>query len=555
MKQHTLYNIDDSVNKTSIVKFMKRCGGLSAYLLVIVMTSFMLASCDEFLDTMPDNRSELDEPEKIFEMLTSAYPVHDYVYFNELMSDNWDEYPRYKNHTTLSDSCWTWSEVSETGTYSPSNVWSDAFSGITTANMALEAIDKLNPDEYGDNMPLKLREARAEAIILRAYHHFILANVFCAPYNKEKNASQLGLPYQYKVERELSPHYERGTLDKFYEAIQKDLEEALPNIGESNFDEVPKYHFNINAAYAFATRFYLFTEQWQKAVDCANRVLGSDPAGMLRDWAAQAAVGSDRDQQGQKWIDAECNANLLLCTTYGNYRNVFGNVSTLNHYSHGNYVATSETMRANNPWGNSSSAYIKTTSRYSSNTLDRVLWWKMPYFFQYTNIIKGNGYTRSVYTPLTADEVLLARAEANIMLGNYEQAVSDMNIWARSIYNGATKLTVQYITDFYNKIKYYSPTEPTIKKHLNPAFDIGEEGGVKESLLQCVLQMRRVQGFYEGLRWWDIRRYGIVIYRRAITFDGSSVEQVLDELPVDDLRRTLQIPKRSIDAGFQPNPR
>jgi hypothetical protein len=67
--------------------------------------------------------------------------------------------------------------------------------------------------------------------------------------------------------------------------------------------------------------------------------------------------------------------------------------------------------------------------------------------------------------------------------------------------------------------------------------------------------MRRIQGFYEGLRWWDIRRYGIVIYRRAITYDGSSVEQVLDELPVDDLRRTLQIPKRSIDAGFQPNPR
>ena len=141
------------------------------------------------------------------------------------------------------------------------------------------------------------------------------------------------------------------------------------------------------------------------------------------------------------------------------------------------------------------------------------------------------------------------------MLGNYEAAVNDMNTWARAIYRTPKTLTVQNVTDFYNGIDYYEPLNPTIKKHLHPAFNIGAEGSEQECLLQCVLQMRRIAHFVEGLRWWDIRRYGIEIYRRYIGFDGSSIDDVKDELKVDDPRRTLQIPKRSIDAGFQRNPR
>ena len=218
------------------------------YACLLLLAASLLASCDEFLDTMPDNRTEVDEPNKVTDLLVSAYPVHDYIFFNELMSDNMDCYPRYSSHTSLADSCWMWSEVSEEATFSPANLWSDCFGGITTANMALEAIENL-----GGPTTTELREAKAEALMLRAYHHFILVNTFCAPYDKAKNAQNLGIPYQYEVERELNPQYDRGTLDKTYELIQKDIEEALPNIGETNIEDAPKYHFNINAAYAFAT--------------------------------------------------------------------------------------------------------------------------------------------------------------------------------------------------------------------------------------------------------------------------------------------------------------
>lgn len=77
-----------------------------------------------------------------------------------------------------------------------------------------------------------------------------------------------------------------------YANIEKDIEEALPMVGDKY--NVPKYHFNTKAAYAFATRFYLFYEKWDKAVECANRVLGSNPSADLRDWAAMSKLTRDR---------------------------------------------------------------------------------------------------------------------------------------------------------------------------------------------------------------------------------------------------------------------
>lgn len=524
-------------------------------LMMAAMTVVSLTACNDYLDKMPDNRSEVDSEDKVVSLLTSAYPTHDYIYFNEMMSDNYDRYPRFKNHTVLSDSTWSWAPIMETGTFSPANLWSDCFGGVTAANMALEAIDNL-----GGPKNAVLKAARAEAIMLRAYCHFLLAVTFCAPFDKAKNAQNLGLPYQYDVERELNPQYERGNLEDYYLQIQADLEEALPDITEDNYT-VPKYHFNLNAAYAFATRFYLFTEQWQKAIDCANMVLGTNPKNMLRNWELHSTVARNYDEQAKQWVDAEQPANLMLATTYGSYKTNFGAYSTLNLYSHGAFVAKSETVRVPNfMWSTSYSTskgapYLSAPSTYSSNTLDRVLWFKLYYDFQYTNIIKGTGYSRTVWVPFTGDEVLLSRAEAYIMLGEYDKAAADMNTWAKNIYGNPDNITPAGVQTYMSTIDYYTNQHPTFKKHLHPSFDIGAEGDVKESMLQAILFMRRIAGFYEGLRWWDIRRYGIVIYRRDITFDGDNIENVVDELTVDDLRRTLQIPKRSIDAGFQPNPR
>ena len=67
----------------------------------------------------------------------------------------------------------------------------------------------------------------------------------------------------------------------------------------------------------------------------------------------------------------------------------------------------------------------------------------------------------------------------------------------------------------------------------------------------------------QGLRWFDIKRYGIEIWRRTLQpdpkagqYDAAFKPYRLDDvLTVDDPRRAMQIPQDVISAGFKANPR
>jgi hypothetical protein len=72
--------------------------------------------------------------------------------------------------------------------------------------------------------------------------------------------------------------------------------------------------------------------------------------------------------------------------------------------------------------------------------------------------------------------------------------------------------------------------------------------------------VRRIHTIFEGLRLFDVKRYGITIYRRQISnvaAQGSpaSIEKVYDSLTVNDPRRAMQLPQDVISAGLDPNPR
>ena len=107
------------------------------------------------------------------------------------------------------------------------------------------------------------------------------------------------------------------------------------------------------------------------------------------------------------------------------------------------------------------------------------------------------------------------------------------------------------INDFYDKLAYYTPNKPTIKKRLHPDFEI-EYGGTQENLLHTILQARRVMTLHEGLRWGDIKRYGITVYRRTV--ENRKIT-VTDSLVAGDPRRAIQLPSDVISAGLKPNPR
>lgn len=512
-----------------------------------------LSSCGDFLDTMPDNRVEVDTEEEVKSLLVSAYPTHNYNMITEMMSDNVDDYDEKSTYTTrFVEQLYYWKDVNESNNESPEMFWQDAYINIAAANLALESLNKI-AEEKGE-WTANMIAMKAEAQMCRAYNHFMLVNMFAKHYNKATAAKDLGVTIMTEPEKTIVPGYNRNTVQECYDFIQKDLEEALPNVRDSYMTDAPKYHFNPQAAYAFACRFYLYIEDWKKAIDYADLVLGANPKSMLRDYYTLGNMVQDADAVTLKYTDTKENCNLLLSTGYSYMGRVFMNSSTWKRFLHSPYINTTETAECEMPWGKAT--YFAPMKHYSGAAYQYHIFWRCPYVFEYTDPVAGTGYRHSIFVNFSTDEALLNRAEAYIMRNEYQKACDDINLWLNNIASAKTKsdITPESVQEFYNSIDYYQWDESTPKKHLHPAFDIDEEGSVQESMLQCVLAARRIETLHTGLRWFDVKRYGIEIVRRVLGKNGDP-GKLVDELKVDDERRAIQIPYKAIAVGYQANPR
>lgn len=523
-----------------------------AYLLPL---AFAAVSCDDYLDEMPDNRAEVDTSEKIEKLLVSAYPENSYILCTELASDNVDDYsasnPEYER---IHEELYNWKEVSEDDNESPKSVWSALYGAIANANQALQAINDLgNPEST--------LASRGEALLCRAYAHFLLVNMFSQAYSAQHSTSDLGIPFMTAPEIELNPKYERGTVAEVYELIDKDLQEGLPLINDAIYD-VPKYHFNQKAAYTFAARFYLFYQKWDKAIEYASKALGSAPQELLRDVSYIASLPANGQVRPEAYNSSSLKCNFLLQTGYSALGLVFGPYYVCSRYNHGNMIANMETFNFA-PWGSYDTStynyrrmYKLYPNIYAGTNLDKTLVMSSPYLFEYTDPVAGIGYYRTVYCPLTAEEALITRAEAYVMKEMYTEALADINTWTSNVLNTNyidNNLTDEEIQAWAKNLPYHQFDAPSPKKHLNPDFMTIEEGSKQESYIHAVLYIRRQELLHKGMRFFDIKRWGIEIARRTV--DGLNVVSVDDTLKVRDNRCAMQLPSDVIAAGMTPNPR
>ncbi|ETS99544.1 starch-binding protein, SusD-like family [Prevotella sp. ICM33] len=516
----------------------------------------ILASCSDQLDTLPDNRTTLDTPKKIAGLLVTAYPDRTPTLFNEWMSDNTDYMGAQNSQGNRGgDQYFFWQEQTEGGNDSPEMVWMLYYEGVYKANEALAAID----DQGGPKNDI-LRNSKGEALLIRAYDHFILANEFCRPYNGKTSTKDAGLYYATGIAdfSAAAEQSNRGTVADVYEKIAADIEAGIPLLNDTY--EVPKYHFNKQAAYAFATRFYLYYEKWEKAKEYADKLLGSNPAASLRDYRALQAMPLSKSDQAVKSAEAYCSAsadcNLLVQTSVSNAGMALAPWLTSKRYTLTNYLSETELFQSNNIWGTSSNLIWKPFT-VNSGESNFALLMKLPREFEVRNTTTGSGYLRTLNVDFTMDEALLNRAEAEIMLGQNDAACADMTIWMKNFFNTNVTLTPTSVQTYFKTVPYaYADAAkmiPSFKKHISPRFTIDVEGSVQESLLQCLLNFRRIETVHQGMRWMDIRRYNIEIPRRLIGANGRPSKN-LDWLEKDDPRQVVQIPQSIREAGVAGNP-
>ena len=513
----------------------------------IIALGLTLTSCDDWLDKLPDNRMELQTPSDVSNLLVSAYPSAHPAYLLEMYSDNTDDCvnPSWSEASRFQAQAYNWEDITETGEdESPQELWNRHYLAIASANAAIDLIEgKGSPAEYSEQL--------GEALLCRAYAMFQLSTVFCKAYNPATASTDLGLPYPTHPEKVVGTVYTRGTMEDLYGQIDKDLQRGLPLVS-SNYSK-PKFHFNTDAAKAFAARFYLYKGDFAKAITYATEVLGADPTAKARDWDAYAALNMNQQIRPEAWVSADEKCNFLLQTVYSEWGAISGPYLYGEKYAHSYRITYDEDIASKGPFGAANSTFKQRV--WSNTALANLFHRKVPYEFEYTDLQAGIGFAHAEYAVFTTEQLLLERAEAYALSGELQKAVDDYNTIMKIYQKYPKTFTLKQIVDFYNGVNYYTPKKATVKKHfVKPVYTIDAEGSDQEALLQAILHLRRIMETTEGYRMQDVKRYGIVIYRRQ-TNTSFTISAVTDSLTVDDPRRAIQLPQDVITSGLEPNDR
>lgn len=524
----------------------------------IILSLGMLAfgagfsSCDSFLDTLPDKRTELNSVSKVRELLVSAYPTVSPVAIVEYRTDNVaDNGPEYAESSfTMIREGYYWETVKEVDWDAPKAFWDASYNAISAANQVLKTIEELGGGAEYDAV-------KGEALLCRAWGHFNMLNVFSQAYNSQTSGTDLGVPYWDKPETRIGQLTPRLSVRECYQRIDKDLSEGLALIDDRSYKPSSiLFHFNSRAAYAFAAQFYLYYEQWPKAKEYATKAIGVDPSNNLRNIATYAQrFGTSGTEWTNGYNSSSEAANLMLLPT----RSVWGRMYKSLRYAH-NTECNAQTYASTGPWS-ANKQNPTTLPAFAGNVLQFTSYPTAVSFIQkaeetfvINNVAAQTGQPYVVQRPFTVDRALLVRAEAEVMLGEYETAARDLSYWY--VRNGGASATASEIAAFYTV-----PTDATgltaterrrratllsgVAKPLNPRFVLNP--GMQYGMIQAVLHARRIDGVHEGTRWDDIKRYGI-----AITHPIVGAETLV--LAEHDPRKAVPIPSDIVSAGIQQNP-
>lgn len=300
-------------------------------------------------------------------------------------SSNLNYYPLYKAN-------YMWDESADRISMNNSDeaTYYNSYTAISTCNLIIQHAPTATDATESDR-----KTVTAQAKIIRALNYYVLANFYAETYTASTASSTLSVPLITSAE--VNAPYKQVTIQEIYDFILADIHSAIPDLPAKSATII---HPNIGAAWALAARVYLQMEQYDQALDAADKALAQNNE--LYDWTAYYETYKAQINTPDSYVRSPSPMGYDYKENY--------------YFRHGSRNST----------GAESNLRIDRTSRFETGDARFASRWKLrtvgsdTYYYGMTS-----GFYN--YGGLTTTEVYLIKAECLARKGDLPGAMDNLN--------------------------------------------------------------------------------------------------------------------------------
>lgn len=387
-------------------------------------------------------------------------------------------------------SYYTWQQNPEIGlnnTNCSDDAWKVLYHRILMCNIFLDKI----PTMIGSQR--EKEDIAGESYFMRALSYFMLANLYAAPYEEGTADVEACVPINTESgvdDRELT----RASMREVYDLMESDIKASISHFKASGIKKT-MFRPNIDAAYILASRIALFEKKYDDVINYCNE--------LLKTTQAELYVMTSKRQKRYVFIKYD---NPEIVFSYGK--------GSVNKYMQRD-PAYKGTFRVSDELVN---LFKEGDYRWKYDYIKNNMKQDAPYekICEFYTPLKWYDQVSKIFpNTFRLSEAYLNRAEAYANKGDNVNALKDLN----EIHSKRTK------DGTYDS---------------NPA-----------DVKQAIKDERRREFAFEGLRWFDIRRYGITnithTYHSIVdekvgdTYKFPGKESYILPVPENEKKKNLEI--------------
>lgn len=476
--------------------------------ILLLIAGVSVTSCNKILEVTPQNQAPASEVLKDVNgyqaLLISVYDrLQSYTFYGRDMALEGDALA--DNILTITALNTRYSGQNVNTRSSSYNIWTQAYGAILDLNTIIAGIDAV--PVVGDSQKLLQAQIKSEAYALRGLMYFDIARVYGYEPNKIPT-SGLGSGFNKSAVIRLTPtlaasdtvRKNRSTIIETYTQIESDLKASITSFKAmytlTGFSKKPTtpYRYTESATHATLGKVYLYWERWSDASTEFDNALDATitPSSLSPITAGNYAATFKKIPNPESLLELYYNQSVEVTGVTGSNDALFtytqpSGFNAANVNTFGSQTASAELVALFETADDRRAIFFNSRSNVNANV------------YTWVNKYSGAGgsFTDNVLM-IRYSDVILMKAEAQANLGNYAAA-------------------------------------QTLVRQIRAARNATTTGVPATSAILAYIQdERRRELFFEGHRFFDLKRLGNGITKPAATAVGI--------IPANDYRLLAPLP-------------